>query len=250
MKHPVIHFEIMGKDSGQLGTFYGEVFGWNVGPPMPDHLAYRMIDPVPGIQRGIMGGVGNAPNGYDGHVTFYVHVDDIERTFKEVESRGGSRMLGPEKVPGGPTIGLFRDPEGHTIGVVDVGDDMRGAPMELAPFVFFYGRCEEALEFYKNALDGSFEIVQRDGEMVQYAKFSAMGFSFKASDGMSKRAIDPDEGNVTLSLTVLDPGRAEEIFNALADGGKALHAFGDAEWGGKFGALQDRFGNEWFVATQ
>lgn len=66
---------------------------------------------------------------------------------------------------------------------------------------------------------------------------------------MSKRAIDPDEGNVSLALNVPDATRAAQIFAALSDGGKMTHDFGDAEWGGKFGASQDRFGNEWFVTA-
>ena len=177
-------------------------------------------------------------------------VDDIEDAFGKIESRGGTRMMGPDKVPNGPVIGLFRDPEGHTIGLVDPGDDMRGAPMELVPFVFFYGRCEEALQFYKKALDGNYEIVMRDGETVQYATFTGSGISFKASDGMVKKTVDTDEGNVSLALTILDQTKAAEAFEALSEGGKVTTPFGDAEWGGKFGAVHDRFGTEWYVATQ
>jgi len=134
--------------------------------------------------------------------------------------------------------------------LVDPGDDMRGAPMELVPFVFFYGRCAEALEFYKKALNGDYEIVMREGEIVHYATFTGSGISFKASDGMARKPVDPDEGNISLALTILDQTRAAEIFDALSEGGKVVTPFGDAEWGGKFGAVHDRFGNEWYVATQ
>ncbi len=250
MKHPVVHFEIMGQDAPKLGSFYAHVFGWNVAAPIPDYeIQYSLVDPVPGHTRGIMGGIGKAPNGYGGHVTFYVVVDNMESAFAKIEEHGGSRMMGPDKVPNGPVIGLFRDPEGHTIGLVDVGDDMRGAPMELVPFIYFYGRCEEALEFYKKALDGSYEIVMRDDDGVQYATFSASGVSFKASDGLTRRAVDADEGNVSLALNVPDPGRAQEVFDALAEGGKLVTPFGDAQWGGKFGNVHDRFGTEWFVTS-
>lgn len=126
---------------------------------------------------------------------------------------------------------------------------MRGAPMELTPFVCFYGRCAEALEFYKKALDGDYEIVMRDGEKIQYATVTALGISFKASDGASTRLIDPREGNVRLALNVLDATRAQEIFGALSDGGEVVTAFGEAHWGGKFGALNDRFGNAWYVTA-
>ncbi|MGA7202083.1 MAG: VOC family protein [Candidatus Cybelea sp.] len=250
MKHPVVHFEIMGHDAPALRSFYADVFGWNVAAPIPDYdMQYSLVEPVPGIQHGIYGGIGKAPDGYGGHVTFYVAVDDVEAAFEKIETRGGSRMMGPEKVPNGPVIGLFRDPEGHTIGLVDPGEDMRGAPMELTPFVYFYGRCAEALEFYKKALDGNYEIVMRDADKIQYATFTALGISFKASDGMSTHAIDPAEGNVVLALNVLDATRAREIFDALSDGGEIVTAFGEAQWGGKFGSLNDRFGNEWFVTA-
>jgi hypothetical protein len=251
MKHPVMHFEIMGQDAPKLRSFYTDVFGWNVAEPLPDlDIQYSLVDPVPGFQRGIMGGIGKAPEGYDGHVTFYVVVDNVEDAFGKIESYGGTRMMGPDKVPNGPVIGLFRDPEGHTIGLVDPGDDMRGAPMELVPFVFFYGRCAEALEFYKKALGGDYEIRIREGDTVHYATFTGSGLSFKAADGRNEKTIDPEAGNVTLALTILDQTKAAEVFDALAEGGKVVTPFGDAQWGGKFGALHDRFGNEWFVATQ
>jgi uncharacterized protein len=246
-----MHFEIMGRNASKLRSFYADVFGWNVAAPMPgSEVEYSIVEPVPNFQRGIAGGIGVAPQGYDGHVTFYIVVDDMESAFAKIEEHGGSRMMGPDKVPNGPIIGLFRDPEGHTIGLVDPGDAMRGAPMDLAPFVFFNGRCEEALEFYKKALGGTYEIQMKDGDRVQYAKFTAPGISFEAADGSSSTPVNPNEGNITLSLNVPDAAQAEDIFRALSEGGSVDHAFGDAQWGGKFGALKDRFGNEWFVTSQ
>lgn len=245
-----MHFEIMGHDAPKLSNFYADVFGWNVEAPIPEYeIQYSLVEPVQGVQRGINGGIGKAPEGYDGHVTFYVVVDDIEDAFAKIEEHGGSRMLGPNTVPNGPVIGLFRDPEGHTIGLVDPGDDMRNGPMELTPFIFFYGKCQEALEFYKKALGGDYAIAQREGDKVRYATFTGAGISFKASDGITARSLNPEEGNIALALDHPDPTRAHEIFTALSDGGKVLEPFGDAQWGGKFGALQDRFATEWYVTS-
>ena len=70
---------------------------------------------------GIGGGVGPGPEGYDGHVTFYVEVPDVEAALAKAESLGGSRMMGPEKIMGQFDIGLFTDPEGHLVGVVSPG---------------------------------------------------------------------------------------------------------------------------------
>jgi predicted enzyme related to lactoylglutathione lyase len=65
------------------------------------------------------GGIMGAPPGYDGHLTFYVEVPDVEAALAEAERLGGARMMGPDEVPGGGVeIGLFTDPEGHTIGVM------------------------------------------------------------------------------------------------------------------------------------
>jgi predicted enzyme related to lactoylglutathione lyase len=51
-------------------------------------------------------------------VTFYVEVPDVEQALAKAESLGGSRMMGPDKVMEGVEIGLFNDPEGHTVGLV------------------------------------------------------------------------------------------------------------------------------------
>jgi uncharacterized protein len=125
-KHPVIHFEILGNDMARLRAFYSDVFGWSImAPQSGDPMQYGVIDATMNDGFAIGGGIGKAPEGYDGHVTFYVRVDDVEEALNTVEKNGGSRMMGPDKVPmsggGEITIGLFRDPEGHTIGLVDPG---------------------------------------------------------------------------------------------------------------------------------
>jgi uncharacterized protein len=67
---------------------------------------------------GIGGGVGPGPEGYEGHVTFYVEVPDVEEALSRAESLGGSRMMGPETIMGQVELGQFKDPEGHVVGVV------------------------------------------------------------------------------------------------------------------------------------
>ena len=86
-----MHFEIMGHDAPKLRSFYADVFGWNVASPIPGSpIDYSLVQPVPNFQRGISGGIGEAPDGYDGHVTFYVVVDDVEEAFANVERHGGT----------------------------------------------------------------------------------------------------------------------------------------------------------------
>ena len=67
---------------------------------------------------GIGGGVGAGPEGYAGHVTFYVEVPDVEAALAKAESLGGTRIMGPDTIMDQIELGQFADPEGHMIGVV------------------------------------------------------------------------------------------------------------------------------------
>jgi hypothetical protein len=55
---------------------------------------------------------------YAGHVTFYVEVPDVEASLAQAESLGGTRVMGPDQVMEGLVIGLFSDPEGHVVGLI------------------------------------------------------------------------------------------------------------------------------------
>lgn len=138
---------------------------------------------------------------------------------------------------------------------------MPGAVSDFCPYLFFYGRCEEALGFYKSVFGGSFEL-QRNGDTpmgeqtgeawrdkVMHATFTAPGIKFMASDGSSEKNVDPQAGNVALSVMTDDAGEGERIFNALAESGNALMPFSEVPWGGRFGVLHDRFGTEWMVSA-
>jgi uncharacterized protein len=121
MGQPVIHFEVIGKDGERLRSYFSELFGWEFGDAVgPTNYALVQLDENASRDDvGIPGGVGTAPEGYDGHVTFYVEVPDVEAALAKAESLGGTRMMGPDKIPEVDIeIGLFTDPEGHVIGVV------------------------------------------------------------------------------------------------------------------------------------
>src|SRR5579884_895618 len=107
MAQPVVHFEIVGQDANKLREFFGQMFGWEWSDPMGP-TDYSTVTNA----EGIGGGVGDSPEGYSGHVTFYVQVPDVEAALAQAESLGGSRMMGPDEVPGiGIVIGLLSDPE-------------------------------------------------------------------------------------------------------------------------------------------
>ncbi len=119
MGQPVVHFEILGKDWESLKSYYSELFGWEIDSNNPMNYGIVQCDQnVNADGIGIGGGVGESPEGYPGHVTFYVEVPDVEAALAKAEGLGGSRIMGPLKVTEGVEIGHFGDPEGHLIGVV------------------------------------------------------------------------------------------------------------------------------------
>ncbi len=119
MGQPVVHFEVIGKDGPKLQRYYSELFGWEIDADNP--MNYGIVERDGNTNAdgvGIGGGVGAAPEGYPGHVTFYVEVPDVEAALEKAESLGGSRTMGPDKVAEDIEIGQFEDPEGHTVGLV------------------------------------------------------------------------------------------------------------------------------------
>ena len=119
-----MHFEIIGKAPEKLRGYYGELFGWKfdttplVAAAVSEPGNYGFITPDGrGDGAGIAGGVGGGA-GYDSHALFYVGVPDVEVALQKAESLGGTRLMGPEKAPGGDLlVGQFTDPEGNLIGV-------------------------------------------------------------------------------------------------------------------------------------
>jgi len=119
MGQPVVHFEVLAKDAPKLQRYYSDLFGWEIDSDNP--MNYGIVPRDGNVNAagvGIGGGIGTAPEGYGGHVTFYVEVPDVEAALAKAERLGGSRMMGPEKVMEGVEIGLFNDPEGRVVGVV------------------------------------------------------------------------------------------------------------------------------------
>jgi predicted enzyme related to lactoylglutathione lyase len=119
MGQPVVHFEVVGKDGEKLQKYYSDLFGWEIDANNPMH--YGMVAREGNVSPegiGIGGGIGAGPEGYGGHVTFYVGVADVEAALSKAESLGGTRVMGPEKIMDMVELGHFTDPEGHLVGVV------------------------------------------------------------------------------------------------------------------------------------
>jgi uncharacterized protein len=112
MANPVTHFEVQAKDAAKQQEFYASLFGWEVDANNP--MKYGMVNT--GSDRGIAGGIGDGMG--SSRVTFYVEVPDLEATLKDAEAKGAKTVMGPEAVPGGPTIAMFEDLEGNIIGLL------------------------------------------------------------------------------------------------------------------------------------
>jgi len=130
--------------------------------------------------------------------------------------------------------------------------------MQVQPYLNFYGRCEEALEFYRQTLGAETLFVMRFKESPEADKTPAewqdkiMHTSFRigdspmmASDGMCN-ATGAHQG---FSLSI-DPPNAEEgkrLFDALSAGGSVTMPYGPTFWADGFGMLTDRFGVQWMI---
>jgi predicted enzyme related to lactoylglutathione lyase len=121
MGNPVVHFEVIGKDGEALQSFYSELFGWKI--DANNDMKYGTIareDNLAPDGTGIGGGVATGPDGYEGHVTFYVYSPDIEASLDKAVELGGEKIFGPDEVMPGMLLGQFKDPEGHVIGLVNM----------------------------------------------------------------------------------------------------------------------------------
>jgi predicted enzyme related to lactoylglutathione lyase len=119
MGRPVVHFEITGQDGKALQDYYAQLFDWKI--DADNEFGYGLVNREDNLTEdgiGIGGGISRGPEGYPGHVTVYVEVDDVEAALAKAEQLGGTRMMGPDDVMEGLTIGLFTDPEGHVLGVM------------------------------------------------------------------------------------------------------------------------------------
>jgi uncharacterized protein len=119
MGHPVAHFEVIGRNGDALRSYYSSLFDWQFDTSNPmDYGVVNRDDNLTSEGVGIGGGVATGPEGYGGHVTFYVQVPDVEATLAKAEELGGTRTMGPETVMGSMVLGMLTDPEGHLIGLI------------------------------------------------------------------------------------------------------------------------------------
>lgn len=118
MSHPVVWFEVNGHDGATLRRFYQSLFDWRIDANNP--MQYGMVEAVGG--RGIAGGVGQLGDEPQPAVTFYVATGDIEKSLLRACELGGGVLMPRTTLPGGTVIGMFADPAGNAIGLVEEVD--------------------------------------------------------------------------------------------------------------------------------
>ncbi|HET7595155.1 MAG TPA: VOC family protein [Stellaceae bacterium] len=133
--------------------------------------------------------------------------------------------------------------------------------MQVQPYLFFDGRCEEAITFYRKTVGAEVIMLMRFKESpephqpgmlppgaenkVMHAAFRVGDSTILASDGrcMGK----PNFQGFALSLTVANEAEADQVFKSLSDGGQVQMAMTKTFFSPRFGMVADRFGVAWMV---
>jgi PhnB protein len=134
--------------------------------------------------------------------------------------------------------------------------------MHIEPYLFFDGRCEEAIEHYRKTLGATVENIVRfkdspepsSGTMppgsenkIMHASFRVGDSRINCSDGMCLGK--PKFEGVSLVIETKTDAEAEQVFKALSDGGAVHQPLIQTFFSSRFGMLADRFGVAWMVMT-
>ncbi len=132
----------------------------------------------------------------------------------------------------------------------------------IEPYLFFGGRCEEALKFYQKAMGAKVTMLMRYTECpeppppgrlpkgfekkVMHAAFTVGQSLIMCSDGCEK---GQKYDGFSLSLTFSSAPAAKRAYTALGKGGKVIMPLGKTFWSPCFGMVTDKFGIHWMVTT-
>jgi PhnB protein len=130
--------------------------------------------------------------------------------------------------------------------------------MQVQPYLFFDGRCDEALEFYKRTVGAKVGMLMRfkdapDQNMVSagsenkimHAQVQIGDTTVLASDGRNQG--QPKFEGFALTITAKDEAEADKVFAALSDGGQVKMPLAKTFFSPRFGMLADKFGVGWMV---
>ena len=129
--------------------------------------------------------------------------------------------------------------------------------MQLITYLTFAGNCEEAINFYKEALggkiiqlshmgDGPMEVPEHLKGKVMHSRLQLGESVLYMSDNFDPVSIHQGN-NVHLSLQIDDATELEKLFNNLSAGGKIVRPLEKQFWGAIFGMFVDKFGIHWMM---
>ena len=110
--HKIIHIEISATDRNALGMFYSKVFGWELEDF--EGMDYTTFKAGEGVGGGFNPVTEENPQGT---VLIYIETDDVTASLKEVQDAGGTILSTEMEIPNTGKFGVFRDPQGNTIGL-------------------------------------------------------------------------------------------------------------------------------------
>jgi PhnB protein len=120
--------------------------------------------------------------------------------------------------------------------------------MRVEPYVYFLGRCEEALEFYRGAIGAEATVFARFENKVGHAEIRIGDTVVLASDGQGEG--EPQFSGFSLSLNASDEAEAERLFAALAEEGSVQVPMAPTPFASRLGLVADKFGVPWLVVSQ
>jgi len=235
MGNPTVFFEVAGPDEKGLIDFYTQLFGWKTSP-VPGDMPYNMVTAGEG---GAAGGIGPTPDGSQGHVTFYVGVDDVAAALEKAESLGGSKVMGPMDVPGGQ-IGMFTDPEGHVVGLWSGGSMEGNGASAGTPVVWFEVIGKDAgrlRSFYSDLFGWNFDVMQE----MDYGMVSADANGGGISGGIGSGPQGTDTSYQTVYAGVDDVDGTLQQAESL--GAKTAMPPRDLPMGGRIALFVDPQGH-------
>lgn len=124
----------------------------------------------------------------------------------------------------------------------------------VKPYLTFPGNCEEAINFYKDALGAEILFIQKVGDSpmsdmgpadnVMHCTLKVGDTHIMASDNMSPEPLNAGN-NFSLAVGSDDIPAAEKMFAAIAEGGKVLMPMQETYWAERFGMATDKYGINW-----
>lgn len=139
--------------------------------------------------------------------------------------------------------------------------------MAVVPYLYFNGRCEEAVRYYEKALGAKLEMMMRfkenpdsaqqescsadpnwfkaNGEKIMHASLRFAGAQLMLSDGMGTGELKFE--GISVSVTTRDAGEAEQLFHGLAGEGQVQMPLTKTFFAEKFGMVADKFGVSWMI---